>query len=76
MICRIYESTKLNLTCFTFVDFCSFRRTPGVDDEDMSDSSEESEEEDEAQDRRQEAGTDLPSEYWQIQKLVKYLKVK
>nr|XP_039263732.1 armadillo repeat-containing protein 4-like [Styela clava] len=50
------------------------RRTPGVDEEDMSDSSEESEEEDEAQDRRQEAGTDLPSEYWQIQKLVKYLK--
>lgn len=41
----------------------------------MTDSSDESEEEDEGQDRRQESGTDLPSEYWQIQKLVKYLKV-
>ncbi|KAM8978389.1 armadillo repeat-containing protein 4 isoform X2 [Sarcophilus harrisii] len=40
----------------------------------ISESSSESEEEDEQPDRHQEGQTDLPSEYWQIQKLVKYLK--
>ena len=45
-------------------------------DSDYSDSSSESEEEEEAPDRRQDGGSaDLPPEYWQIQKLVKYLKV-
>lgn len=41
----------------------------------FSESSTESEEEEEAVERRTEANADLPSEYWQIQKLVKYLKV-
>ena len=41
----------------------------------FSESSSESEEEEEQPERRQESNTDLPSEYWQIQKLVKYLKV-
>ncbi|XP_008561466.1 PREDICTED: LOW QUALITY PROTEIN: armadillo repeat-containing protein 4, partial [Galeopterus variegatus] len=36
--------------------------------------SSESEECEESPDHRQEANADLPSEYWQIQKLVKYLK--
>lgn len=49
-------------------------KTPAFE-EDMSDSSSESEEEEESTDRRQEQNSDLPSEYWQIQKLVKYLKV-
>lgn len=40
----------------------------------LSDSSSESEEEEDGNERRQEQGTDLPAEYWQIQKLVKYLK--
>ena len=40
----------------------------------FSESSTESEEEEETPDRRNEASSDLPSEYWQIQKLVKYLK--
>ncbi|XP_009243483.3 outer dynein arm-docking complex subunit 2 isoform X1 [Pongo abelii] len=40
----------------------------------VSDSSSESEEDEEPPDHRQEASADLPSEYWQIQKLVKYLK--
>ncbi|KAM6216192.1 outer dynein arm-docking complex subunit 2 [Rhynchocyon petersi] len=40
----------------------------------VSESSSESEEEEEQPDHRQEANADLPSEYWQIQKLVKYLK--
>ncbi|XP_069314958.1 outer dynein arm-docking complex subunit 2 [Eulemur rufifrons] len=40
----------------------------------VSDSSSESEEEEETPEHRQEANADLPSEYWQIQKLVKYLK--
>ncbi len=40
----------------------------------FEESSSESEEEEETPDRRQDASTDLPSEYWQIQKLVKYLK--
>lgn len=41
----------------------------------FSESSSESEEEEEQPERRPESNTDLPSEYWQIQKLVKYLKV-
>jgi hypothetical protein len=40
----------------------------------FEESSSESEDEDEVPDRRQEAAADLPSEFWQIQKLVKYLK--
>ncbi|KAF0877283.1 outer dynein arm-docking complex subunit 2 isoform X1 [Crocuta crocuta] len=40
----------------------------------VSESSSESEEDEEPSDHRQEANADLPSEYWQIQKLVKYLK--
>uniref|UniRef100_A0A2R8ZN97 Outer dynein arm docking complex subunit 2 n=1 Tax=Pan paniscus TaxID=9597 RepID=A0A2R8ZN97_PANPA len=43
-------------------------------EETVSDSSSESEEDEELPDHRQEASADLPSEYWQIQKLVKYLK--
>lgn len=42
----------------------------------FSESSSESEEEEEQPERRPENNTDLPSEYWQIQKLVKYLKVQ
>ena len=42
----------------------------------FSESSSESEEEEEAVERRSETNADLPSEYWQIQKLVKYLKVR
>ncbi|XP_031220794.1 armadillo repeat-containing protein 4 isoform X2 [Mastomys coucha] len=43
-------------------------------EETASESSSESEEDEEPSDHRQEANADLPSEYWQIQKLVKYLK--
>ncbi|MBZ3883952.1 Armadillo repeat-containing protein 4 [Sciurus carolinensis] len=43
-------------------------------EETISESSSESEEDEEQPDHRQEANADLPSEYWQIQKLVKYLK--
>ncbi|XP_051690365.1 outer dynein arm-docking complex subunit 2 isoform X2 [Oryctolagus cuniculus] len=39
-----------------------------------SENSSESEEDEEPADHRQEVNVDLPSEYWQIQKLVKYLK--
>ncbi|XP_060638451.2 outer dynein arm-docking complex subunit 2 [Anolis sagrei] len=42
--------------------------------EDEVESSSESEEDEEQPDRHQEINTDLPSEYWQIQKLVKYIK--
>lgn len=45
-------------------------------EETNSESSSESEEDEEPPDHRQEANADLPSEYWQIQKLVKYLKVR
>ena len=38
-------------------------------------SSPESDEEDELAERGRQDQNDLPSEYWQIQKLVKYLKV-
>lgn len=44
--------------------------------EEASESSSESEEDEEQPERHQEGNTDLPSEYWQIQKLVKYLKVR
>ncbi|KAJ8375947.1 hypothetical protein SKAU_G00065270 [Synaphobranchus kaupii] len=46
----------------------------GTGTEDFSESSSESEEDEEQPERRPETNTDLPSEYWQIQKLVKYLK--
>ncbi|MBN3311717.1 ARMC4 protein, partial [Atractosteus spatula] len=51
-------------------------KTPGgrPGTEEFSESSTESEEDEEQPGRRQETNTDLPSEYWQIQKLVKYLK--
>ncbi|XP_068790600.1 outer dynein arm-docking complex subunit 2 isoform X3 [Struthio camelus] len=42
--------------------------------EEVSESSSETEDDEEQPQRRQEGNTDLPSEYWQIQKLVKYLK--
>ncbi|CAM9231987.1 unnamed protein product [Bubo scandiacus] len=42
--------------------------------EDVSGSSSETEEDEEQPVRRQEGNTDLPSEYWGIQKLAKYLK--
>ncbi|XP_067863272.1 outer dynein arm-docking complex subunit 2 isoform X2 [Heptranchias perlo] len=48
-------------------------RASGISEE-LSESSTESEEEQEDMDRQQESNTDLPSEYWQIQKVVKYLK--
>ncbi|XP_005156286.2 outer dynein arm-docking complex subunit 2 isoform X1 [Danio rerio] len=48
-------------------------KTPGGA-EDFSESSSEDEEDEEQHERRAETATDLPSEYWQIQKLVKYLK--
>ncbi|XP_055364340.1 outer dynein arm-docking complex subunit 2 isoform X2 [Betta splendens] len=40
----------------------------------FSESSSESEDEEEQAERHPESSTDLPAEYWQIQKLVKYLK--
>lgn len=49
-------------------------KTPVEQTDSFSESSTESEEEEEAVERRTEANADLPSEYWQIQKLVKYLK--
>uniref|UniRef100_A0A8D0ZCW5 Outer dynein arm docking complex subunit 2 n=1 Tax=Sus scrofa TaxID=9823 RepID=A0A8D0ZCW5_PIG len=50
------------------------RRSIEKAEEVISESSSESEEDEEPPDHRQEANADLPSEYWQIQKLVKYLK--
>ncbi|XP_044534873.1 outer dynein arm-docking complex subunit 2 [Gracilinanus agilis] len=51
------------------------RRKSSVKIEDLiSESSSESEEDEEQPGHGQEGQTDLPSEYWQIQKLVKYLK--
>ncbi|XP_007950117.1 outer dynein arm-docking complex subunit 2 [Orycteropus afer afer] len=50
------------------------RKPTDKPEEIISESSSESEEDEEPPDHRQEANADLPSEYWQIQKLVKYLK--
>ena len=46
-----------------------------LSENDIGSSSDDSEEEEEIQDRHPESTADLPSEYWQIQKLIKYLKV-
>ncbi|KAG6929907.1 armadillo repeat containing 4, partial [Chelydra serpentina] len=51
----------------------SKRKVSDKSDE-ISESSSESEEDEEQPERHQEGNTDLPSEYWQIQKLVKYIK--
>ncbi|XP_076445145.1 outer dynein arm-docking complex subunit 2-like [Babylonia areolata] len=50
------------------------QKTPVEPMDSFSESSTESEEEEETVERRAETNADLPSEYWQIQKLVKYLK--
>jgi len=52
---------------------CRSTRQSLVEVEDSESSSEASDEE-EQQERRPESNADLPSEYWQIQKLIKYLK--
>ncbi|XP_059828008.1 outer dynein arm-docking complex subunit 2 isoform X4 [Hypanus sabinus] len=52
----------------------SLKRIGSLEAEDMDESSTDSEEEQQDMDRQQESSTDLPSEYWQIQKVVKYLK--
>ena len=59
------------------VIICSRKQKATVHHNDLfsESSSESEEEEEETPDRRIEANSDLPSEYWQIQKLVKYLKV-
>uniref|UniRef100_A0A8C4RWB3 Outer dynein arm docking complex subunit 2 n=1 Tax=Erpetoichthys calabaricus TaxID=27687 RepID=A0A8C4RWB3_ERPCA len=62
---------KFHDVLFT-LDYVS--KISGVWTEEFSESSSESEEDEDQLDRRQESSTDLPSEYWQIQKLVKYLK--
>lgn len=49
------------------------KKTENRDNDNLSESSSESEEDEDAPDRRQET-SDMSSEYWQIQKLVKYLK--
>lgn len=64
-----------NLAFFTLVHRMK-TKTPIDAEDSFSESSTESEEEEEAVERRSETNADLPSEYWQIQKLVKYLKVR
>lgn len=67
-----YESTRFRLLS------CSQLKIKGRETESydsFEESSSESEEEDETLERRPDLPSDLPSEYWQIQKLVKYLKV-
>jgi len=55
---------------------CFRKLVPTSDGESsFEESSSESDDEEESMDRRTDATSDLPSEYWQIQKLVKYLKV-
>ena len=67
----------LLLSFFVRTSRSKHAKTPQAEQDDhFSESSTESEEEEEAIERRPEANADLPSEYWQIQKLVKYLKVR
>ncbi|NWQ87927.1 ARMC4 protein, partial [Burhinus bistriatus] len=66
--CQLYFSNSvIRQCCHTFLK-CACRF------EDVSGSSSETEEDEEQPVRRQEGNTDLPSEYWGIQKLAKYLK--
>lgn len=54
----------------------SFSKISNHNNRDTSgESSPDTDEEDEFADRGRQDQSDLPSEYWQIQKLVKYLKV-
>lgn len=70
---RLLSAVKSALLSALFL----FSKTPAeaMPLELYSESSSESQEEEEQSERRPESNTDLPSEYWQIQKLVKYLKV-
>ncbi len=54
----------------------STTKSADVSPEGDSGSASEVSEEDDSADRRPDSNTDLPSEYWQIQKLIKYLRVK
>lgn len=71
---KLWASLNINMSnrC---ICVCMCSKSPGGAD-DFSESSSEDEEDEEQPERRAEIPTDLPSEYWQIQKLVKYLKVK
>lgn len=73
---KLWASLNINTSnrCMC-VCVCARSKSPGGAD-DFSESSSEDEEDEEQPERRTEIPTDLPSEYWQIQKLVKYLKVK
>ncbi|XP_032872079.1 outer dynein arm-docking complex subunit 2 [Amblyraja radiata] len=52
----------------------ALKRIGSLETDNIDESSTESEEELQEMDRQHESNTDLPSEYWQIQKVVKYLK--
>ena len=66
----------MTFTYLLYLVVTDFSRSIEKAEEVISESSSESEEDEEPPDQRQEANADLPSEYWQIQKLVKYLKVR
>uniref|UniRef100_A0A8C1JQU7 Armadillo repeat containing 4 n=1 Tax=Cyprinus carpio TaxID=7962 RepID=A0A8C1JQU7_CYPCA len=73
---KLWASLNINMSnrCICVcVCVCMRSKSPGGAD-DFSESSSEDEEDEEKPERRAEIPTDLPSEYWQIQKLVKYLK--
>uniref|UniRef100_A0A673FHL3 Armadillo repeat-containing protein 4-like n=1 Tax=Sinocyclocheilus rhinocerous TaxID=307959 RepID=A0A673FHL3_9TELE len=69
---KLWASLNIN-TSNRCMCVCMRSKSPGGAD-DYSESSSEDEEDEEQHERRAEIPTDLPSEYWQIQKLVKYLK--
>uniref|UniRef100_A0A3P8PGY1 Armadillo repeat containing 4 n=1 Tax=Astatotilapia calliptera TaxID=8154 RepID=A0A3P8PGY1_ASTCA len=76
---KINQTYRVLIVCLikkAEVALVYFRKTSAgaLPGELFSESSTESEEEEEQPYRHPETNTDLPSEYWQIQKLVKYLK--
>lgn len=79
--CLVVTLTHTFLDCYLtsivhcYLAFCSKTPAGAVLVDTFSESSSESDEEEEQPERRPESNIDLPSEYWQIQKLVKYLKV-
>ncbi|XP_027861641.1 armadillo repeat-containing protein 4 isoform X1 [Xiphophorus couchianus] len=69
---------KVGLTAASSIGLTASQRRRSIvaslSEEHCSESSSESEEEEEQTERRPDTSTELQSEYWQVQKLVKYLK--
>ncbi|KFQ21458.1 Armadillo repeat-containing protein 4, partial [Mesitornis unicolor] len=67
-----YSGKNFHVLFYCYLDCCYWKTSRRS--KDISESSSETEEDEEQPVRRQEGNADLPSEYWGIQKLSKYIK--